>query len=57
MPCGEAKSPEGTVDRTDYDRGIFDVRTRDRGTISLALPFNAKTSDVDALAVYATATA
>jgi hypothetical protein len=28
---------EGTVDRIDYDRGIFDVRTRDRGTISVAL--------------------
>ena len=39
---------EGTVDRIDYDRGIFDVRTRDRGTISVALPFNARTSDVDA---------
>ncbi len=39
---------EGTVDRIDYDRGIFDVRTRDRGVISVALPFNARTSDVDA---------
>jgi hypothetical protein len=39
---------EGTVDRIDYDRGIFDVRTRDRGTIMVALPFNARTSDVDA---------
>jgi hypothetical protein len=39
---------EGTVDRIDYDRGIFDVRTRDRGTITVALPFNARTSDVDA---------
>ena len=39
---------EGTVDRIDYDRGIFDVRTRDRGTITVALPFNARPSDVDA---------
>jgi hypothetical protein len=39
---------EGTVDKIDYDRGIFDVRTRDRGTIMVALPFNARTSDVDA---------
>jgi hypothetical protein len=39
---------EGTVDRIDYDRGIFDVRTRDRGTIAVALPFNARPSDVDA---------
>jgi hypothetical protein len=38
---------EGTVDRIDYDRGIFDVRTRDRGTITVALPFNARPSDVD----------
>jgi hypothetical protein len=46
LPRGEVL--EGTVDRIDYDRGIFDMRTRDRGTISVALPFNAKTSDVDA---------
>ena len=39
---------EGTVDRIDYDRGIFDVRTRDRGIVTVALPFNARTSDVDA---------
>jgi hypothetical protein len=39
---------EGTVDRIDYDRGIFDVRTRDRGIITVALPFNARTTDVDA---------
>ena len=39
---------EGTVARIDYDRGIFDVRTRDRGTITVALPFNARPSDVDA---------
>jgi hypothetical protein len=45
LPRGEVL--EGTVDRIDYDRGIFDVRTRDRGTISVALPFNARTSDVD----------
>lgn len=38
---------EGIVDRIDYDRGIFDVRTRDRGTITVALPFNARPSDVD----------
>jgi len=39
---------EGIVDRIDYDRGIFDVRTRDRGIVTVALPFNARTSDVDA---------
>jgi hypothetical protein len=39
---------EGTVDRIDYDRGIFDVRTRDRGTVTVALPFNARTTDIDA---------
>lgn len=46
LPRGELL--EGTVDRIDYDRGIFDVRTRDRGVITVALPFNARTSDVDA---------
>jgi hypothetical protein len=39
---------EGTVDRIDYDRGIFDVRTRDQGTVTVALPFNARTPDIDA---------
>ena len=39
---------EGTIDKIDHDRGIFDVRTRDRGTVTVALPFNARTSDVDA---------
>ena len=39
---------EGIVDRIDFDRGIFDIRTRDRGIVTVALPFNARTSDVDA---------
>lgn len=39
---------EGTVDRIDYDRGIFDLKSRDRGTVTVALPFNARSSDVEA---------
>jgi hypothetical protein len=47
-PSARGEVLEGTIDKIDYDRGIFDVRTRDRGTITVALPFNARTSDVDA---------
>jgi hypothetical protein len=52
----ESEVLEGTVDRIDYDRRIFDVRTP-IGTISVALPSNAKTSDVDAFRRLRTATA
>ncbi len=38
---------EGTIERIDYDRGVFDVRTRDRGIVTAALPFNARSSEVD----------
>jgi hypothetical protein len=38
---------EGTIERIDYDRGVFDVRTRDRGMVTAALPFNARSSEVD----------
>jgi len=38
---------EGTVDRIDHDRGIFEVRTRDGSTVTVALPYNARPSEVD----------
>lgn len=39
---------EGTVERIDYDRGVFEVRPRSGGLITVALPYNARTSEVDA---------
>ena len=38
---------EGTVERIDSDRGIFEVRTRDRENVTVTLPYNARTADVD----------
>jgi hypothetical protein len=39
---------EGTVERVDYDRGVFDIRPRngDR-VISITLPYNARGADVE----------
>jgi len=39
---------EGTVERIDLDRGVFDVRQRNGQIITVALPYNARPSDVDA---------
>jgi len=39
---------EGTVERIDYDRGVFDVRSRSGGRIvTITLPYNARGADVD----------
>jgi hypothetical protein len=39
---------EGTVERIDPERGLFDVRQRNGGTVTVALPYNARSSEVDA---------
>jgi hypothetical protein len=41
---------EGTVERIDYDRGVFDVRSRSGGRgrmVTVTLPYNARGADVD----------
>jgi hypothetical protein len=38
---------EGTVDRIDYDRGVFDVRPSSGRTVTVSLPYNARRADVD----------
>jgi hypothetical protein len=38
---------EGTVDRIDYNRGIFDVRPVYGRTVTVSLPYNARAADVD----------
>jgi hypothetical protein len=46
--AARARVVEGTVERIDYDRGIFEMRPRDGGRIvTIALPYNARTTDVD----------
>ena len=38
---------EGTVERIDYPRGIFDVRSRNGRTVTVSIPYNARPGDVD----------
>ncbi|HKA34318.1 MAG TPA: hypothetical protein VKH64_13940 [Candidatus Binatia bacterium] len=43
-----ARVVEGTVERIDYDRGVFDMRPREGGRmITIALPYNARGADID----------
>ena len=49
-PIPPAPRPEvidGTVERIDEARGVFDVRTRNGAIVTVALPYNARPSDVD----------
>lgn len=47
-PVARAQVIEGTVERIDYDRGVFDLRPRDSGRIvTIALPYNARGADVE----------
>jgi hypothetical protein len=48
IPAARAQMIEGTVERIDYDRGVFDVRPRNGGRmVTVALPYNARGADVD----------
>lgn len=38
---------EGTVDRIDYNLGVFDVRPSSGRTVTVSLPYNARPADVD----------
>jgi hypothetical protein len=38
---------EGTVDRIQYDLGVFDVRPRTGRTVTVSIPYNAKATDVE----------
>ena len=37
---------EGTVERIQYDLGVFEVRPRTGSTVTVSLPYNAKAADV-----------
>jgi len=38
---------EGTVERINYDRGVFDIRPRSGRTVNVLIPYNARAADVD----------
>jgi hypothetical protein len=47
-PPARPELVEGTVERIDHERGVFDVRQRSGGTVTVALPYNARPAEVDA---------
>jgi hypothetical protein len=48
VPAPRAQMVEGTVERIDYDHGVFDLRPRNGGRpVTVALPYNARGADVD----------
>jgi hypothetical protein len=38
---------EGTVERVNYELGVFDIRSRNGRQVTVSIPYNAKTADVD----------
>ena len=38
---------EGTVERIQYDLGVFEVRSRTGRTVTVSIPYNAKAADVE----------
>lgn len=38
---------EGTVERVDYSVGVFDIRPRAGRTVTVSVPYNARTADID----------
>ena len=46
-PSPRSNVIEGTVDRIQYDRGIFDVRTRSGELFTVSLPYSARAVDVE----------
>jgi hypothetical protein len=47
-PAPRTELVQGTVERIDHARGVFDVRQRNGATVTVALPYNARASDIDA---------
>ena len=46
-PSSRSNVIEGTVERIQYDRGIFDVRTRSGELVTVSLPYSARAVDVE----------
>ena len=47
-PSPRPELVEGTVERIDHQRGVFDVRQRNGDTVTVALPYNARSAEIDA---------
>jgi hypothetical protein len=48
LPPARPELVEGTVERIDHQRGVFDVRQRGGEIVTVALPYNARPTEVDA---------
>jgi hypothetical protein len=46
-PLARSNVVEGTVERVQYDLGVFDVRTRSGELVTVSIPFRASTADID----------
>jgi hypothetical protein len=46
-PAARPDVVEGTVERIQYDLGVFDVRPRTGKTVTVSIPYNARPADVD----------
>jgi hypothetical protein len=47
-PPPRSELVEGIVERIDHQRGVFDVRQRSGDTVTVALPYNARSAEIDA---------
>ena len=46
-PPARSNVVEGTVERINYDMGVFDVRTRTGELITVSIPYSARAAEVD----------
>jgi hypothetical protein len=46
-PAPRSDFVEGTVEKIDHDRGVFEVRQPNGGIVTVALPYNARPAEVD----------
>jgi hypothetical protein len=46
-PQPRADVVEGTVERINYELGVFDIRPRTGRMVTVSVPYNARTADVD----------
>jgi translation initiation factor IF-1 len=46
-PPARSNVVEGSVERIQYDMGVFDVRTRNGDLVTVSIPYRANTADID----------